>query len=69
MWTALGNQGFGHEGQCFVCGMTLKSVLTLAQATEGSTAANIYEMKTMMIDKIILGTYFRAILRTVFLKL
>lgn len=38
-----------------MCGMTLKSTLTLAQATEGSAAANIYEMHIMMIDKIMLG--------------
>ena len=52
-----------------MCGLTLKSIFTLAQATEGSTAASIYEMRTMMMDKIVLGTDSRAIPGTVFLKL
>lgn len=51
LWAALGNQGFWCQGQSLVYEMTLKSVLALAQATEGSTATNIYEMHTMITDK------------------
>ena len=47
-------------------GLTLTSIFTLAQATEGSSAANTCEMCTMMMDKIVLETDCRAIPRTVF---
>lgn len=57
------------QGHILVCGRVLKSILTLFQATEGSSAANIYEAHTMMMGKIVLGTDYRAHPRTVFLNM